>query len=145
MTSPLASYSFGELKAMVLKHTPLGEINLPSVASSANAPRCRRNRRFHTASAACTNFSGYAPLVRLHLAERLQVNLHLARLHELCRTLTNFAFSRSAKNKCRTFALCLRTFTGERPQKRVFLLQYPNFPLSLQDNSRERMRKCVSA
>ena len=30
---------------MVLKHTPLGEINLPLVASSANAPRCRRNRR----------------------------------------------------------------------------------------------------
>ena len=30
---------------MVLKHTPLGEINLPFVASSANAPRCRRNRR----------------------------------------------------------------------------------------------------
>ena len=32
---------------MVLKHTPLWEINLPFVASSANAPRCRRNRRFH--------------------------------------------------------------------------------------------------
>jgi hypothetical protein len=27
---------------MVLKHAPLGEINLPFVASSANAPRCRR-------------------------------------------------------------------------------------------------------
>ena len=40
----------GELKLMVLKHAPLGEINLPFVASSANAPRCRRNRRYHTAS-----------------------------------------------------------------------------------------------
>ena len=30
---------------MVLKHAPLGEINLPSVASSAIIPRCRRNRR----------------------------------------------------------------------------------------------------
>ena len=30
---------------------------------------------------------------------------------------------------------------GERPQKRVFLLQSPNFPLPLQDNSRERVRK----
>ena len=28
-------------------------------------------------------FSGFAPLVRRRLAERLQVNLHLARLHEL--------------------------------------------------------------
>ena len=37
------SHSFGEINLMVLKHTPLGEINLPSVASSANAPRCRRN------------------------------------------------------------------------------------------------------
>ena len=36
-----------KLKLMVLKHTPLGEINLPFVASSANAPRCRRNRRYH--------------------------------------------------------------------------------------------------
>ncbi|MBQ3237717.1 MAG: hypothetical protein IJA98_01430 [Bacteroidaceae bacterium] len=36
---------------MVLTHAPLGEINLPFVASSANAPRCRRNRRYHTASA----------------------------------------------------------------------------------------------
>ena len=57
----------------MLKHTPLGdkpngaeahssgEINLPSsqvalmlratVASNAITPRCRRNRRFHTASA----------------------------------------------------------------------------------------------
>ena len=32
----------GETKVMVLKHAPLGEINLPFVASSANAPRCRR-------------------------------------------------------------------------------------------------------
>ena len=39
------SHSFGEINLMVLKHTPLGEINLPFVASSANAPRCRRNRR----------------------------------------------------------------------------------------------------
>ena len=36
---------------MVLKHTPLGEINLPFVASNAIIPRCRRNRRYHTASA----------------------------------------------------------------------------------------------
>ena len=41
----------GEIKLKVLKHAPLGEINLPFVASSANAPRCRRNRRYHTASA----------------------------------------------------------------------------------------------
>ena len=41
----LKQHSFGELNLMVLKHTPLGEINLPFVASSANAPRCRRNRR----------------------------------------------------------------------------------------------------
>ena len=55
--SPFGNSS-GELKLMVLKHAPLGEINLPFVASSANAPRCRRkqrsppvgakgNRRFH--------------------------------------------------------------------------------------------------
>ena len=53
-------------------------------------------------------FSGFAPLVRLHLAERLQVNLHLARWHELCSTLQNFAFRRGAKNKCRTFATEIR-------------------------------------
>ena len=41
----------GETKVMVLKHAPLGEINLPFVASSAIIPRCRRNRRYHTASA----------------------------------------------------------------------------------------------
>ena len=29
---------------MVLKHAPLGEINLPFVASNAIIPRCRRNR-----------------------------------------------------------------------------------------------------
>ena len=67
------------------------------------------------------NFSGYAPLVRLHLAERLQVNFKLLwrtevlvvatdanaprrRLHELCRTLQNFALSRSAKISCSIFA-----------------------------------------
>ncbi len=38
-------HSFVPINLMVLKHTPLGEINLPFVASSANAPRCRRNRR----------------------------------------------------------------------------------------------------
>ena len=37
--------SSGKLKLMVLKHAPLGEINLPFVASCANAPRCHRNRR----------------------------------------------------------------------------------------------------
>ena len=37
--------SSGKLKLMVLKHAPLGEINLPFVASSANAPRCRRKQR----------------------------------------------------------------------------------------------------
>ena len=41
----LGENSSGKLKLMVLKHAPLGEINLPFVASSANAPRCRRNRR----------------------------------------------------------------------------------------------------
>ena len=33
-----------EAKGMVLKHAPLGEINLPFVASNAIIPRCRRNR-----------------------------------------------------------------------------------------------------
>ncbi len=37
--------SSGKIKLMVLKHAPLGEINLPFVASSANAPRCRRKQR----------------------------------------------------------------------------------------------------
>ena len=31
--------TFGTLKVMVLKHTPLGEINLPSVATDAFIPR----------------------------------------------------------------------------------------------------------
>ncbi len=31
---------------MVLKYTPLGEINLPSVASNAIIPRCRRQTKF---------------------------------------------------------------------------------------------------
>ena len=38
----LKQHSFGELKLMVLKHAPLGEINHPFVASSAIIPRCRR-------------------------------------------------------------------------------------------------------
>ena len=37
----LKQHSFGELKLMVLKHAPLGEINLPFVATDANAPRRR--------------------------------------------------------------------------------------------------------
>ena len=49
-------------------------------------------------------FSGFAPLVRLHLAERLQVNLHLARWHELCSYLQLFAFRRGAKFRFRKFA-----------------------------------------
>ncbi len=38
--------SFEEINLMVLKYTPLGEINLPSVASNAIIPRCRRQTKF---------------------------------------------------------------------------------------------------
>ena len=51
------------------------------------------------------NFSGFTPLVRLHLAERLLVNLHLARWHELCSYLH---FRRGAKIYLRTFAFVNR-------------------------------------
>ena len=43
---------------MVLKHTPLGEINLPFVASNAIIPRCRRNRRQTESHQACLNGRG---------------------------------------------------------------------------------------
>ena len=57
-TPPERRDSSGKLKVMVIKHTPLGEINLPSVASSANAPRCRRNRRQTESHQACLNGRG---------------------------------------------------------------------------------------
>ena len=51
-------HSSGKLKVMVLKHTPLGEINLPFVASNAIIPRCRRNRRQTESHQACLNGRG---------------------------------------------------------------------------------------
>ena len=37
--------SSGKLKLKVLKHAPLGEINLPFVTSSANVPSCSHKQR----------------------------------------------------------------------------------------------------
>ena len=93
-------HSSGKLKVMVLKHTPLGEINLPFVASNAIIPRCRRNRRQTERHQACLNGrgakEGNSKLTDAYpaSAEKLQINL---RFLSAC---TNFNLLRSLKLGC---------------------------------------------
>ena len=96
---------------MVLKHTPLGEINLPFVASSANAPRCRRNRRsFRVGSelrwsgdvlGVCRLQKKY--FIALQMSVLLQSYLQLFAV--ICSWLQLFAVSRRQRGECSIFAM----------------------------------------
>ena len=81
--------------------TPLGEINLPFVASNAIIPRCRRNRRQTESHQACLNGrgakEGNSKLTDAYpaSAEKLQINL---RFLSAC---TNFNLLRSQGRRTR--------------------------------------------
>ena len=73
-----------ELKVMVLKHAPLGEINLPFVTSSANTPRCHRKQRYHTALPS-------PPILSYFVGGKSQINL------VFLSAFTNFARTKKSR------------------------------------------------